>query len=120
MGERATEVRKVAGSIPARPIIFFALFVCSASYGPSIIFPRQTGPRMHYSPAFVRNYWSFLETTHIIFLIFFPIIPASCIPNGTIAQLGERATEVRKVAGSIPARPICFLHFFISSCKLAS
>ena len=30
--------------------------------------------------------------------------------NGTIAQLGERATEVRKVAGSIPARPIflCF------------
>ncbi|KAJ6150286.1 hypothetical protein N7471_001485 [Penicillium samsonianum] len=28
------------------------------------------------------------------------------IPNGTIAQLGERATEVRKVAGSIPARPI--------------
>ncbi|KAJ5521192.1 hypothetical protein N7527_005307 [Penicillium freii] len=48
------------------------------------------------------------------------------IPSGTIAQLGERATEVRKVAaqlgeratevrkvaGSIPARPITFLHFF--------
>ncbi|KAJ9483863.1 hypothetical protein VN97_g9528 [Penicillium thymicola] len=31
------------------------------------------------------------------------------IPDGTIAQLGERATEVRKVAGSIPARPIIFL-----------
>ncbi|KAJ5933029.1 hypothetical protein N7516_007518 [Penicillium verrucosum] len=30
------------------------------------------------------------------------------ISNGTIAQLGERATEVRKVAGSIPARPISF------------
>ena len=29
-------------------------------------------------------------------------------PNGTIAQLGERAIEVRKVAGSIPARPIIF------------
>ncbi|KAJ5146410.1 uncharacterized protein N7515_000974 [Penicillium bovifimosum] len=33
------------------------------------------------------------------------------IPDGTIAQLGERATEVRKVAGSIPARPIIFLVF---------
>jgi hypothetical protein len=30
------------------------------------------------------------------------------IPDGTIAQLGERAIEVRKVAGSIPARPIIF------------
>ncbi|KUM55517.1 hypothetical protein ACN42_g11746 [Penicillium freii] len=34
------------------------------------------------------------------------------IPSGTIAQLGERATEVRKVAGSIPARPITFCIFF--------
>ncbi|KAJ6141995.1 hypothetical protein N7497_011094, partial [Penicillium chrysogenum] len=34
-------------------------------------------------------------------------IPARPI-NGTIAQLGERAIEVRKVAGSIPARPIIF------------
>ncbi|KAJ5699528.1 hypothetical protein N7536_002541, partial [Penicillium majusculum] len=33
------------------------------------------------------------------------------IPNGTIAQLGERAIEVRKVAGSIPARPIIFCIF---------
>ena len=33
------------------------------------------------------------------------------IPDGTIAQLGERATEVRKVAGSIPARPITFCIF---------
>ena len=33
------------------------------------------------------------------------------IPSGTIAQLGERATEVRKVAGSIPARPITFCFF---------
>jgi hypothetical protein len=33
-------------------------------------------------------------------------------PNGTIAQLGERAIEVRKVAGSIPARPIIFDGFF--------
>ncbi|KOS46976.1 hypothetical protein ACN38_g2074 [Penicillium nordicum] len=33
------------------------------------------------------------------------------IPSGTIAQLGERAIEVRKVAGSIPARPITFLLF---------
>ncbi|KAJ5375570.1 hypothetical protein N7517_007576, partial [Penicillium concentricum] len=39
------------------------------------------------------------------------IILESFIPNGTIAQLGERATEVRKVAGSIPARPIMFLVF---------
>ncbi|KAJ5136602.1 hypothetical protein N7448_005156 [Penicillium atrosanguineum] len=30
-------------------------------------------------------------------------------PTGTIAQLGERATEVRKVAGSIPARPTFFM-----------
>ncbi|KAJ5392720.1 hypothetical protein N7465_011694, partial [Penicillium sp. CMV-2018d] len=50
------------------------------------------------------------------------------IPSGTIAQLGERAIEVRKVAaqlgeraievrkvaGSIPARPITFLHFYFS------
>ncbi|KUM63630.1 hypothetical protein ACN42_g3488 [Penicillium freii] len=35
------------------------------------------------------------------------------IPNGTIAQLGERATEVRKVAGSIPARPIIFCIFIL-------
>ncbi|KAJ5783891.1 uncharacterized protein N7518_009568 [Penicillium psychrosexuale] len=35
------------------------------------------------------------------------------IPNGTIAQLGERAIEVRKVAGSIPARPISFWTFFL-------
>ncbi|KAJ5345868.1 hypothetical protein N7452_003872, partial [Penicillium brevicompactum] len=48
-------------------------------------------------------------------------------PNGTIAQLGERAIEVRKVAaqlgeraievrkvaGSIPARPIFFDSFII-------
>ena len=33
------------------------------------------------------------------------------IPSGTIAQLGERAIEVRKVAGSIPARPIVFFFF---------
>ncbi|KAJ5581518.1 hypothetical protein N7535_000138, partial [Penicillium sp. DV-2018c] len=33
------------------------------------------------------------------------------IPSGTIAQLGERAIEVRKVAGSIPARPILFALF---------
>lgn len=33
------------------------------------------------------------------------------IPDGTIAQLGERAIEVRKVAGSIPARPISFCFF---------
>ncbi|KAJ5392719.1 hypothetical protein N7465_011693 [Penicillium sp. CMV-2018d] len=41
------------------------------------------------------------------------------IPSGTIAQLGERAIEVRKVAGSIPARPITFwifcCHPFIES-----
>ncbi|KAJ5394374.1 uncharacterized protein N7487_012015 [Penicillium crustosum] len=39
------------------------------------------------------------------------------IPNGTIAQLGERAIEVRKVAGSIPARPIyfCFFDYFFLS-----
>ncbi|KAJ5933039.1 hypothetical protein N7516_007528 [Penicillium verrucosum] len=36
---------------------------------------------------------------------------AVLIPNGTIAQLGERAIEVRKVAGSIPARPIIFPFF---------
>ena len=36
------------------------------------------------------------------------------ILNGTIAQLGERATEVRKVAGSIPARPISFCLFLSS------
>jgi hypothetical protein len=35
------------------------------------------------------------------------------IPSGTIAQLGERAIEVRKVAGSIPARPIIFGFFFL-------
>jgi hypothetical protein len=43
---------------------------------------------------------------------------------GVIAQLGERTTEVtqslnRKVAGSIPAHPIRFLHFnnsFFLSC----
>ncbi|KAJ5471163.1 hypothetical protein N7530_008520, partial [Penicillium desertorum] len=41
---------------------------------------------------------------------------------GTIAQLGERAIEVRKVAGSIPARPISFLHsapFFIPDGTIA-
>ncbi|KAJ5201249.1 hypothetical protein N7449_006052 [Penicillium cf. viridicatum] len=34
------------------------------------------------------------------------------IPNGTIAQLGERAIEVRKVAGSIPARPIILFNLY--------
>ena len=46
----------------------------------------------------------------------FPLVALilSCSsPNGTIAQLGERAIEVRKVAGSIPARPIFFDIFII-------
>ncbi|KAJ5375578.1 hypothetical protein N7517_007584, partial [Penicillium concentricum] len=40
-----------------------------------------------------------------------PARPIYISQHGAIAQLGERATEVRKVAGSIPARPIFVLSF---------
>ena len=50
--------------------------------------------------------------------VFFDItkLRSDILYYGTIAQLGERATEVhfnlRKVAGSIPARPIFCLSIF--------
>ncbi|KAJ5847460.1 hypothetical protein N7455_011417, partial [Penicillium solitum] len=115
LGERATEVRKVAGSIPARPITFFITLKYL-----SIFIPSGTIAQLGERATEVRKT---RETQIRVMLVRAPKAPKSLvrfimptwasifIPNGTIAQLGERATEVRKVAGSIPARPIIFCFF---------
>ncbi|KAJ5519251.1 hypothetical protein N7453_001673 [Penicillium expansum] len=136
LGERATEVRKVAGSIPARPITF-CIFPHTAhgkmtSIWPSLFIPDGTIAQLGERAIEVRKVAGSIPARPIIFLHFCLLLdrpmhgslalkvivsiwPTIFIPDGTIAQLGERATEVRKVAGSIPARPITFCIFVAQS-----
>ena len=93
-----------------------------SEYHPGLVSNRVTSilfltllPRscLHRSPSLCREVVSAINLlARSITITFF----YSLTSPGTIAQLGERATEVRKVAGSIPARPTFLFTFRSGVC----